>query len=223
METPKNADGRSARKDASRRKLLDTAFQMLSAEGVDALTTRHLAEVAQMAPKTVYNVFGSKAELLNAMIEDLPNRAPKHAASESRGDALDAILARLDLITEEWVSQGSPIRSLLVAAKRNGELASTMVPGVRLKLVEALTVFKAKDWLEDTVPISVLASQIAYANAGLFDQFLAGSVTDDDLWKSHRINLLVPLRATARSILSKKIDARIRETLERYSGVREEG
>ena len=161
METPKNADGRSARKDASRRKLLDTAFQMLSAEGVDALTTRHLAEVAQMSPKTVYNVFGSKAELLNAMIEDLPNRAPKHAASESRGDALDAILARLDLITEEWVSQGSPIRSLLVAAKRNGELASTMVPGVRLKLVEALTVFKAKDWLEDTVPISVLASQIA--------------------------------------------------------------
>ena len=218
METPKNADGRSARKDASRRKLLDTAFQMLSAEGVDALTTRHLAKVAQMSPKTVYNVFGSKAELLNAMIDDLPNRAPTHSVSEKNGDALDATLAMLDIITKEWVCQGSLIRSLLLAAKRNGDLASTMIPGVRRNLVKALEDFKANGWLEETVPISILASQIAYANAGLFDQFLAGFLSDEELWVSHRMNLLVPLRATAHSNFSKKIDARLRETLQRDSG-----
>ena len=64
METTKTVDVRSARRDASRTNLLDTAIQMPSAEGVDARTTRRLAEVAQMSPKTVYNVFGAKAELL---------------------------------------------------------------------------------------------------------------------------------------------------------------
>ncbi|MGX9356673.1 TetR/AcrR family transcriptional regulator [Roseobacteraceae bacterium S113] len=213
METAKTVDGRSARKDASRTKLLDTAFQMLSVEGLDALTTRHLAEVAQMSPKTVYNVFGSKADLLKAMIEDLPNRAPKQATDKVKGDALDAVLARLDIITEEWVSQGSLIRSLLEAAKQNGQLATTMVPSVRLTLLEKLKVFKTNDWIVDAIPITVIAGQVAHANAGLFDQFLAGEVSNDDLWVSHRMNLLVPLRALARGGFSRKVDLLIRETL----------
>ena len=218
METPKTVAGRSARKDASRTKLLDTAFQMLSAEGVDALTTRRLAEVAQMSPKTVYNVFGSKADLLKAMIEDLPNRAPKQATAKIKGDALDVVLARLDIITEEWVSQGSLIRSLLEAAKQNGQLDNTMVPSVRLTLLEKLKVFKAKDWIVDAIPIEVIASQVAHSNAGLFDQFLAGEISNDDLLISHRMNFLLPLRAVARSSFSRKIDARIHETLEQFTG-----
>src|SRR5512135_1465786 len=65
MTTP-----RARRQDITRRKILDTARQILVTEGLQNLSMRSLAEQIDYSPAAIYRYFGSKEEILQAIREE---------------------------------------------------------------------------------------------------------------------------------------------------------
>ena len=58
-------------KDRRRRRILDAAKLILAEEGLEGLTTRKLADRADVSVATLYNVLGSKEEIIKAVLLEL--------------------------------------------------------------------------------------------------------------------------------------------------------
>ncbi len=61
---------REQNKAYNRRRILAAAEQIIRAEGMDKLSMRHLARVAGVSLRTPYNLFGSKTEVLIALLQE---------------------------------------------------------------------------------------------------------------------------------------------------------
>jgi AcrR family transcriptional regulator len=74
METVKprsyNSPVRREQATRTRRRILDAAADLFISQGYGATSIRAIAQAAQVAPDTVYSTFGSKAQLLTALIDN---------------------------------------------------------------------------------------------------------------------------------------------------------
>ena len=213
MEENLPIDGRQARKAANCDKLIQTAFQLLEVRGIYGLTVRGLAEEAQMAPATIYNLFGSKAGLLTSMLKGLPEHGPSLDLDHADCDPLNAVLKFIDHISIEWTKPDSPISALVLANRRQGAIAPLLLPSVQNQLTFIVVRFFELGWISDEIPSSTLANRIAYANAGLFDAWLEGAVSTEVVWSEHRMNFLLPVLTAAKDSKRMSIKAAIEETL----------
>jgi AcrR family transcriptional regulator len=69
LESP-NTDRRSARRAATRREILDAAWQLVRADGLAALSLRDLARCVGMQAPSLYAYFPSKAAIYDAMFRE---------------------------------------------------------------------------------------------------------------------------------------------------------
>ena len=77
-----------------RNEILDTAEQLFTEKGYDAASTNDILDRIGIARGTLYYHFGSKEEILDAMIERLTDRIVKRV-SEAAGDTHLPVLERL--------------------------------------------------------------------------------------------------------------------------------
>ena len=69
-EEPHRRDRRRARHEATKQEILDTAWSMVRADGLAALTLRALARAVDMEPQSLYTYFASKSALYDRMFLD---------------------------------------------------------------------------------------------------------------------------------------------------------
>lgn len=81
--------------DALRRRLLERAGAMLSSGGVSGVSLRVLARACDTSTTAVYTLFGGKAGLLAALLDDAFRRFGGHLAAVLPGDDPVADLVRL--------------------------------------------------------------------------------------------------------------------------------
>jgi AcrR family transcriptional regulator len=67
---PARRDRRHIRHEATRREILDVAWEMVRADGVAALSLRALAREVGMEPQSLYTYFTSKHDVYDAMFAD---------------------------------------------------------------------------------------------------------------------------------------------------------
>src|SRR6266851_8891708 len=67
---PRRRDRRRDRHEATKREILDTAWSMVRADGLAALSLRALAHAVDMEPQSLYTYFASKNELYDHMFAD---------------------------------------------------------------------------------------------------------------------------------------------------------
>ena len=94
-KTAVDAGWREARRDAARAKLLATAWEMVRADGLGALTLRQLARRAGVTTPTVYAYFESKNAIFDAMFGEAAQ-----AFAETRTDLPDTGSALDNLVTD---------------------------------------------------------------------------------------------------------------------------
>ena len=82
------------------RQILDAAEQIIGTQGVDAATTRAIAERAGVAVPSLYRFFADRDEILDALVEhmlaDLDQRTQAAEAACRPGDPADLIRLELD-------------------------------------------------------------------------------------------------------------------------------
>ncbi len=67
---PRRRDRRRDRHEATKREILDTAWSMVRADGLAALSLRALAHAIDMEPQSLYTYFASKNALYDRMFAD---------------------------------------------------------------------------------------------------------------------------------------------------------
>lgn len=118
-----DASRRRAQAEQRRRDVLEAARRRFIASGLTATTITDIAHDAGVSPQTVYGVFGSKAALLIALLDDLEERSRSDAyrraieAAAAPGEQLrfvvqfhcDLFEAGLDLVELARRSSSDPV------------------------------------------------------------------------------------------------------------------
>jgi AcrR family transcriptional regulator len=91
----------SPRQVARQRRILEVTRQEIGAVGYDAITMQLLAEAADVSTKTLYNLYGSKDELLLAAVADLLGNLELQASVVSAEPGIPSLLAFTDVVAEQ--------------------------------------------------------------------------------------------------------------------------
>jgi AcrR family transcriptional regulator len=98
---PGRRDRRRERHEATKREILDTAWSMVRADGLAALSLRALAHAVDMEPQSLYTYFASKNALYDRMFADGNHElAMRFAAADIPDEARGALRAVARVFTE---------------------------------------------------------------------------------------------------------------------------
>lgn len=109
------------RSEEAHRAILDAARELLIADGYDDLRLEHVAERAKVGKSTIYRRWSSKAELAEALLEDLATPAVVvPSTNDTRTELHTIVLNTITALTT--TSLGPVIRALLSQIAINPEL-----------------------------------------------------------------------------------------------------
>lgn len=89
---------REGAKAFNRARICNAAEAVIRREGIDKLTMRRLAVVAGVSLRTPYNLFGSKTDVLVALLDDAGFQLPQRSTALGNGAAVADLLGVLDKI-----------------------------------------------------------------------------------------------------------------------------
>lgn len=130
QETPattKDSPRRRLSRDERLRQLLDVSWQLIRAEGTDALTLGRLADDAGVTKPVVYDHFGTRNGLLAALYQDFDVRQTAvidAAIAASKSTLTDKASVIAGSYIECVLTQGREIPGVLAALSGSPELAA---------------------------------------------------------------------------------------------------
>ena len=134
MARDRRRDGEAYRlsireKGKARRKqqIIQAAKRLLAAGGIEALSTRRLAEEAELSVHTLYALVGSKDKILEAVMEDNHNRVLSDIIEINARHPIEQVFAFVDstyrIIAEDRAAQ-KPLMRVLMTLFDQGALGS---------------------------------------------------------------------------------------------------
>jgi AcrR family transcriptional regulator len=116
-------------KGKARRKqqIIQAAKRLLAAGGIEALSTRKLAEAAELSVHTLYALVGSKDKILEAVMEDNHNRVLSDIVAINAWHPIEQIFGFVDStyrITAEDEAAQKPLMRVLMTLFDQGTLGS---------------------------------------------------------------------------------------------------
>lgn len=163
---PRLRDRRRDRHEATKREILDTAWSMVRADGLAALSLRALAHAVDMEPQSLYTYFASKNALYDRMFADGNQElAARFAEAEIPGDARGALRAVAGVFTDFAVRDQARYQLLFLRAvpgfqpsPESYAIAVEVLDGVKMILRRA-GLHNEADFDLWTAVVSGLASQ----------------------------------------------------------------
>lgn len=119
------ADGTMGRREANvaarRQRILESARALLQEAGPEGLSMRKLARQAGLSVTTLYNLLGSREQILQALIKDSVQRLEEPAPdARPTRDPLRRAVRAMEGILQYVIDNGDLLRPLIVADFRTG-------------------------------------------------------------------------------------------------------
>ena len=106
-----------------RQQILDAARRLIAAEGMDGLSMRKLAAEAGLAVRTLYNLWGSRGEILRALVEQALDRMDRALDEEAPlADPLQRARAIVTVTIRHLVEDEVVSRSMVLAKYQSAEI-----------------------------------------------------------------------------------------------------
>jgi AcrR family transcriptional regulator len=178
--------------------VLDAALDLLDRPGSEAPTTEQIAERAEVSVATVYNLVGTREQLLLALVDRLIGDVTGPARLRPRGeDPIRALREGMVDTVELLTSRSTAHRRVVL------QLTAAATPGLHTHLSPA-TVFaeairRGQDQrvLRDDLDPDALAMQIYLSFNGALLRWAAGAFTDERFEAAALHGLAVVLAASA--------------------------
>lgn len=194
----------SPRQEARQRRILEVARREISSSGYDAITMQALAQAAGVSTKTLYNLYGTRDELLLAAVADLLGNLEQLPSVDAAQPGIPRLLAFTDAAFSQIVETPRyaevMARSLFQAAP--GHNLVDILLGSTLRVSRsALEVESEAGALAGSVNVDTLAVSLAAGQWGLVLLWSKGLVALDEMRERARDSLrmtLLPLCKPAR-------------------------
>ncbi len=175
---------------ARRQRILESARELLQETGPEGLSMRKLARQAGLSVTTLYNLLGSREEILQALIKDSVGRLEAPAADTGAArDPLRRASKAMEGILRYTVDNGDLLRPLIVAdfktgswtrlgQQAEGEHFKSSKEAIRVAIIEA----QADGQLRKVVGQKFLEVQLYLGWELALDQWAYG-VLDDEVFR----------------------------------------
>lgn len=213
--TPTKRKYESARQLERQSRILSAAREMLAEVGYNGLTIRELANRAGAAQGTLYNLFGSKDELIVAAIEDQLSELAERAATQSE-PGIDRILA----LGEETSGQirrtpayAEAMARAVFSSSPDDALTKNLYLRGLVNLREQLTAAKAAGELRSSVRVPRLARHLQAQTWGLVAGWMLGMFPLSQLSREYRRSQIMTLASCAAGDAKVRLEAELEKLL----------
>jgi AcrR family transcriptional regulator len=162
MRPPKGRPGRPRKGDAELRRaqLLDDAAALFLQSGYHGVSLAQLAAHGRVAVRTIYQEFGGKLGLLQAILQSELDRAPPAAALPDHGE--DVVVTLQGMAAEYMRVQACPRIQAWQRLRKEAESAGLITPspdseGFRARLISYFANFSVRAQLRKDLPNEFLA------------------------------------------------------------------
>jgi AcrR family transcriptional regulator len=187
-ETAAPLSRREANVAARRQRILESARTLLVEAGQDGLSMRKLAREADLSVTTLYNLVGSREDILRALIEDSAERFESTVTvPASFGDSLSRTVNAFDSVLRYLVDDAAILKPLIVANFATGyveelrkEERGLYLRGAKESVRECLLDALAEGQIRDVVRPEFLEAQFYVGLELALDRWAFGFLDDDE-------------------------------------------
>ena len=225
------ADGPMGRREANvaarRQRILESARELLQESGPEGLSMRKLARQAGLSVTTLYNLLGSREQILQALIKDSVGRLEEPAPDARRTrDPLRRASRAMEGILQYVIDNGDLLRPLIAADFRTGSWSRLVEQdeGAHFKSSKeavraAITAALEGGQLRNVVGLKFLEIQLHVAWELALDLWAFG-VLDDEAFRLRSLSgFYVTLLAFAEPQVRPRIEKELRRLERRHSAV----
>ena len=174
----------SPRQEERQRRILEVARQEISSLGYDAITMQALARASGVSTKTLYNLYGTKDELLLAAVADLLGNLEHQPAVESAAPGIPRLLAFTRAVFQQIVDTpryAEVMARSLFQAPAGHNLVDVLLGTTTRVSQAALDAEQAAGGLSESVDTDKLAGILAANQWGLVLLWSKGLIALEDL------------------------------------------
>lgn len=194
-EVDKREGGLRDRHKAVRRtRILDAARELLRETPEAPLTTERIAERAEVAPATVYNLIGPRDKVWEALAASLMEGLERRLARGGTRDPLGRAREVVTLTVELFLDDPTVSRPMLREWEQSGLVLD---PSPLSQLRRALVDAQSRGLLRADVDVVPLAAVVGSACVGAMHQWVAGLIDDDQFAARAQLALDMALAAAA--------------------------
>lgn len=189
----------SPRQQERQKHILAVVREQISAVGYDALNIRDLAAASGVALKTLYNLYGSKDELLLAAVAELLEDVQHLEHVEGAEPGIPRYLAYIDAVAGQIVATpayADTMARTLFQAGREHRLVNVLIGDAVRIAKESLEYAQAQGELREELNLEECAQVLAGHQWGLVLLWNKGLITLDSLPHAMRrsaLQSLIPL------------------------------
>jgi AcrR family transcriptional regulator len=115
--------------EQTRERIIDATRELLAREGYPHASVDEVARVADVARATVYYQFGSKKGLIEAVVQDIQQRAGQESVADSVGvaDPVDALRQTFLMGSRFWAAERPLVHKLTALAAVDADVRRILV------------------------------------------------------------------------------------------------
>ena len=186
----------SPRQVARQTKILATAREMLEEGGYDGLTMRGLAREAGVAQGTLYNLYGSKDDLIIAALDDLMTNLAAETIRRSGHAGIDSILTSCTVTgrnIQRAPAYAEAMTRIIFSIQRDSPLVDLLFarayPGIRHNLRAA----RDAGEMREGVDIDIIAKHLTGADWSVIILWMMGMLPLEDMIKERMRSVILVL------------------------------
>lgn len=172
----------SPRQEARQRRILEVARHEIGAVGYDAITMQKLAEAAEVSVKTLYNLYGSKDELLLAAVRDLIDTLQLEVDALGAKQGVEELILISEIAAQRVVKEprySEVLARTLFQAEPDHRLTRALLGGTRQHALRAFSISQGNGDIDAKADIEELADVFASHQWGLVLSWSKGLISGD--------------------------------------------
>jgi AcrR family transcriptional regulator len=203
---------REAGKELRRQRILGTAEKLIRRDGDMRFGMRELATKAKVSPATPFNLFGSKGQILWALLERNIEQQLHRIDEDEEQDPVERVLALARSAVLQYTRDERLYRPLLSAVLTTSPFEMPALLGEFTDLWrKALEELEARGQLLPDLDPALLARQLHLEHRAGMSMWLRGEVGAEG-WQLHGVHgVLLVLRGSMESRAAKPLHARLVE------------
>ncbi len=196
-QTPRMAGLRDLNKAKRRDAILDATVTLFGQRPAEVVTTEEIAALAGVAPATVYNLIGTRDDVVRAVVSRILAELAESLA-RARSDRPDRVRPQLvvDQTVEAFVADSAAFRQIIRLAPRGSSTRPDLVDPSEFQ-VAAMRQAQHLGIIRADVDAGGLGRQIYLSYVGAMNLWSVGRLDDDGFLVAARHGLFTALAAAA--------------------------
>lgn len=198
---------RERHKARTKRQIIGAARALIRERGPTGWGMRDLADAADVSLRTPYNLFGSKAEVLIALLEEIVDALDATASALETLDPIEHAQALIEISVDRFVAEdgflGLVVKALQAAT--DDPQPSTVLKGGASAMEKALLAARESGMITDDACPRLLARHVALSFVGALQLWIHEGLTDDAFRAQCHYGLSICLLAVGSSRARRRV------------------